>query len=501
MKDEQSTKKRRKAAAARDPRYLLTQEDETYIETAHCALSDAIAMTITDSDDKRGEISRNEARRILRLMQTTDGKEYAAAAIIKRINTILTPPFFTITKTEGGDFAIIVTDKDGNTTENTMQSGSQEADVLNAAPLDEIDNVARGMLELQGVPYIPVTLLSPARRTLRYVSDLLNTIEPQSGKKDLPVLDEIRPKVALLPHTKVFTSLTKPEPWQNWEQMALAGFEVQDTRKKQGKASTYLSLEFLSDGNSGFSCDRKLSRYSLSALRAALSFYEAGNETFTPRQLVAQIKGLNPDNAGIKEATIRAAERELDRDRVSLIKIDASRTFEKWGITTHTGYFESYLLPLEKIFVQAKGAGKKPGDTMTAYRFIKTPAILEHARALDQLYRVPVELLQTGEISATDDVVVLRDYLLERIYAAKDERLSRTILYSALYDLLEAAEPSPYGITEKEYKSALTQYRKKTATIRRNTKGLFDNWKKQGLLKGYSERKKGKAYDAITIIL
>lgn len=482
------------------PLFLLTEADEEYIFRVSRDISDATNIVLGEEPAEIGKITEKEARHILRVFQTT--ADLSPRSVVKEIDGLLCAPHFSVTQYEDGSACAFIMGSGGEERKVNAEAGGEIAEALKAAKThEEFAGTAAELFGAQDHAYIFPRVLSAARTAHWFISVLLNKAEKGGEESALPALSEIRPQHAIFPHTLVFSNLTKPEPWQNWEQMALAGFEIKDATKKQGKASTYLSLDFLNDGESGISCNRKLSNYSLSAIRAALSFYGVSNDIFTPRQLVAQMKGINPNNAGIKDTAIRAATRELDRDRITLVKIDATRTLEKWGVTTHTGYFESYLLPLEKIYVQAKGRGKRSGEKMIAYRFIKEPAVLEHARTLKQIYNIPVGYLKTGSVSATDDVVILRDYLLERIYAAKDGRLDKAIKYATLYDLLNAVEPSPYGISSKEYNNAITQYRKKTATIRKNTKGLFDNWIRQGLLKGYSERKKGKAFDAVEIVL
>lgn len=331
--------------------------------------------------------------------------------------------------------------------------------------------------------------------------------EQEQPEPPLPVLTEIKPEKAVIPHTIIANALTAPEPWGgSWQgaQMRLPGFPLDD-----GPAKTYFALEWDTEG-SGIVPSRKLSLYDKSAHNAAVTLYAAGNEIITERQLAAAMKGAKNDNSGIDAATLAKVKRSIDKQRRTFVKINATKSFEQRGITDFEGEIETYLLPLEKITVQAKG--RRSGEKMSAYRFIKEPPVLTHARAVGQIYTVPMLHLQTGSISATDSVVVLRDYLIGRIEAARGGKLNPKILYSTVYAEMDLKEPSIYDYldttdpdtgesisADTAYKRDLHQYQKKTATTRKNVKALMENWKKQGYIKGYSETKKGKTFEAVTV--
>lgn len=340
-------------------------------------------------------------------------------------------------------------------------------------------------------------------------------LQPEQEEPALPVLTEIKPQNAIIPHTLVANSLTSPDPWGGkWQQLSLPGFALQDGTH----ATTYLALEWDLEG-SGIEPSRKLSLYDKSAHNAAVTLYAAGNEIITERQLAAAMKGAKSDNSGIDAAALAKVRRSLDKQRRTFVKINATKSFEQRGITDFEGEIETYLLPLDKITVQAKG--RKSGEKMTAYRFIKEPPVLTHARAMGQIYTVPMLHLQTGNISATDSVVVLRDYLIGRIEAARGGKLNAKILYSTVYTQMELVEPSPYNYSgpqtrertdkatkekttvtlteEQAYKEDLDRYRHDVKRIRDQVKALMENWKRQGYIKGYSEVKKGKTIEAVTV--
>lgn len=330
----------------------------------------------------------------------------------------------------------------------------------------------------------------------------------QQETEILPTLDEIKPKKAIIPHTIIASSLTLPEPWGGeWKQLSLPGFPIHELNNKH--ATTYFSMEWDAEG-SGITTSRKVSLHDKSVMNAVINIFEAGNEIFSARQVCSGMKGAKNDKSGIDESTLAKVERSIEKQRRIMARINATETFTKRGIMDYDAEIETYLLPVEKIKVQGKG--KRSNERITAYRFIKEPPVLTHAKAIDQIYTVPITALQTGKISATDSVVILRDFLLSRIEAARGGKLNRKILYSSVYDKMELLEPSRYsyedktdektGITvtaEEAYKKDLHKYQKQTATIRKNMKALLDNWQQQGHIDGYTESKKGKTMEGVTL--
>lgn len=331
---------------------------------------------------------------------------------------------------------------------------------------------------------------------------------PEFRTEVLPTLPEHKPQKAIIPHTNVFRLLTRPEPWGGeWQQMSLLGWPINEL--KNSDAVTYLSLEMDTE-ESGIKLDRKINLFDKSVLNAAINLFEAGNDIFTVRQLCSWMKGAKNNNSGIDKATIERVEESMKKQQRTIARIDAKETFKKRGITEYDAELETYLLPIEKLKVWGKG--KRANEKIEAYHFIKEPPVLSHARATNQIYTAPAKALQTGNVSATESVIILRNYLMERIEAARGGKLNRKILYSTIYDEMEIIEPSIYNYADQTdkatgktipaelaYKRDLQQYHKKTAKTRKNVKDLLDNWVEQGYIKGYTESKKGKTLEGVTI--
>lgn len=452
-------------------------------------------------------------------------KKVSIPALTKKISAKMSKHYFTIGYTA---------DKNGKKTSDTLRLLTDNApvpgvDIPADNPIYTFDNplreetdaeadywrARRADLDLPDDCYYLNANAWIVMRRLDSISSMLNGLAPKKEQQEIFALTEIKPENAVIPHTNLVNHLSDPALWGGkWQQMRLPGFPLPD-----GPAKTYFALAWDIDEGEDIQLSRKITPYEKSVLGAAMTLFAAGNEIITERQVIATMKAFQNDNSGIDAAAIDKAVRAIDKERRIMAKINATKSFEQRGITDLDAEIETYLLPLEKVTVKAKG--KRTGEKMTAYRFMREPPVLTHARAIGQLYTVPMKYMQIVGISATDSVVSLRDFLIRRIEAIKGGKLSPKILYSTVYTEMELVEPSPYNYsgnqtrertdkTTKEkttvtitkdqaYKEDLDRYRHDAKRIRDQVKVLMENWKKQGYIKGYSEVKKGKTIEAVTV--
>ena len=342
---------------------------------------------------------------------------------------------------------------------------------------------------------------------LEQISTALNSQQPDSSKV---IFTDIKPRYAIFPVSNVAQSLTKPDAWKKYEQLEFPGFGVMDIEE----SDTFLALDW-----SDVTTERKITAHDRSIHDKAISFFaegtKSGNLVFTDRQVAALLKGVKSDNSGIDEKAIEEVHYALDKMSVTRATIDATKAFELRGITDYKGFIRNYLLPIKEIIVQAKGRrkeGEEGKKTMRAWQWIDEPPVYYHARIINQLRSIPVKYLQTGKVQTTENVIVLRDYLLQRISSVKQ---SRTVLYSTLYNLIGIEEPASeisaycaytdddgvFVSAEQSYNRAVSNYRYKTAQVRKQVKGMLDNWISQGgLITSYSEEKNGKTFHSVSFV-
>jgi hypothetical protein len=150
--------------------------------------------------------------------------------------------------------------------------------------------------------------------------------------------------------------------------------------------------------------------------------------------------------------------------------------------------YQGYLLAATKITV------KISGQEHEAYKLLDKPILYEYAQISGQIITVPPKLLQTKEaVRSTDEVIVIRGYLLRQIEWIKNGNIGRNenITYKGIYDELE--------ITRDFYDEGM--YKKKTHMTRSHVKSILDEWKGQEYIKNYMEYKEGNMIKGVTVTI
>lgn len=220
--------------------------------------------------------------------------------------------------------------------------------------------------------------------------------------------------------------------------------------------------------------------------------YIAGNRVVTPAMVYRAMNGFT--------STERVSKKAVDKVRESLekclrirVKIDFTQEARAYGRDVTSAVLESYLLALRKTRVISGGV------EMEAYEILEAPILYEYARVSGQIISFPISLLQTKDaVNSTEEVIVIRGYLLRQIEGMKSKTFKRSnrITYDGIYKELDI---------EPEYMSgtkALTDvYKKKTRTTRKHVDAILSSWKAQGYIKGYKPYKEGNTIKGIEIML
>ena len=91
-------------------------------------------------------------------------------------------------------------------------------------------------------------------------------------------------------------------------------------------------------------------------------------------------------------------------------------------------HLKSYLMPLRELEVKLGNQKIAKG-----YQLIEEPVLYTYAEKVGQIINVPRSLLETkGELSDTDEVIIIKRQLIKRIEAMKNSKnhiVSRKISY------------------------------------------------------------------------
>ena len=232
---------------------------------------------------------------------------------------------------------------------------------------------------------------------------------------------------------------------------------------------------------------QKYTPYDREVYDGVVTLYEAGNNIITPGMVYRAMNGLT-ETEFVSPQALEAVTKSLDKSRFIRTSIDytdeASMYNKKFEKTT----YEGYLLNAEKITVEIKG------EKHEGYKIFRKPILYEYAQISGQIISVPIKVLQTkNAVRSTDEVIVVRGYLLRQIEWMRNTNTTRSdvITYQKIYEELDI---SKFMLDAKAYE-------KKTAKVRSHIKAILDEWKEQGYIIDYTENKDGNKLTGIKIML
>lgn len=223
-----------------------------------------------------------------------------------------------------------------------------------------------------------------------------------------------------------------------------------------------------------------LTAYDREVNDAVLSLSIVGGNEFFTDQMIYRVMTGNP-SAKLSKAQQEKITQSIALLRGTIVKISVSEEeAQAYGVEAIN--YEGNLLMIERVEVKIKG------QNANAFRLRRAPILYEYAEGKNQIARVPMEIVNT-DIVKTTDIIELQGYLLRRIMAMKGSTMSRTILYSTIFDKLNIGE----NLANKG------QVYKKRSKINDSIIRILDEWKEKTFIVDYKVNKKGNSTVSVTI--
>ena len=208
-------------------------------------------------------------------------------------------------------------------------------------------------------------------------------------------------------------------------------------------------------------------------------FVDGGNEYITP-QMIYQVMTGNP-KATLKSKQAEAISDSITKCMYSRLIIDAGEEAKAYGFDSFK--YDGNLISGERVTATLNG------NVLECLRILRPPVLYEYANKKNQIGRFDIKLLNTP-INKTEEIITLQGYLYRRILSMKgSSNLSKTILYDTVYNQIEVTASSDGAL------------RKKKSKVRDQIKTIFDYWKQESFIAGYSENKRGQVIYSVTIRL
>lgn len=235
-----------------------------------------------------------------------------------------------------------------------------------------------------------------------------------------------------------------------------------------------------------------VTQYDMAVLDAVYTLYVNNQSIFSPEMLLRIMSGnFQQDASPQKIGTITRSINKLRHIDIRIDYTDEAR-LRKLIDKSHTAVITSYLLPVDETEIRAAN-----GKTIHAYRLLMEPALYIYARIINQIIHVPTVLLETnGTLSDTDEVIVLKRYLIKRIEGmrnSKNKLISKKITYE-WYDIKTKSRKGMFaelGYDAKDFTESA--WRNKKSKLHNIVLKLLTTYRHEGYIKSFTEVRGAKS--------
>lgn len=326
---------------------------------------------------------------------------------------------------------------------------------------------------------------------------------PADAQEIIEHLTSVLPEKYVVPNNKLANTMTRGI-------IDIGRITLEESRRGAKKLVETTCILTYEGDNVHLSGRQPFTEYDRNVYNAVSSLYVYGDQSHvvTPAMVYRAMTGLT-DSEKPTAGQLAAVTRSLDKMRFIRARIDCTEELKMRRITLSSkqingGEIDTYLLTADAIKVQAGG------QTVRAYRIIKTPILYEYAAAVKQVLTLPASVLDVKEISEmtvdgakkltigarlpnTESRILIKGYLIRRIEGMKGKNgLNNPVI--ALYDYQRDGETHQglYSIAGNPDPT-----RTEANRIRDNAEKMLVYWAATGYIKSFeaqTERKKITGY-------
>ena len=326
---------------------------------------------------------------------------------------------------------------------------------------------------------------------------------PTDAQEIIEHLTSVLPEKYVVPNNKLANTMTRGI-------IDIGRITLEESRRGAKKLVETTCILTYEGDNVHLSGRQPFTEYDRNVYNAVSSLYVYGDQSHvvTPAMVYRAMTGLT-DSEKPTAGQLAAVTRSLDKMRFIRARIDCTEELKARRITLNSkqingGEIDTYLLTADAIKVQAGG------QTVRAYRIIKTPILYEYAAAVKQVLTLPASVLDVKEISEvtvdgakkltigarlpnTESRILIKGYLIRRIEGMKGKNgLNNPVI--ALYDYQRDGETHQglYSIAGKPDAD-----RKEMQRIREDAEKMLAYWAATGYIKSFeaqTQRRKITGY-------
>lgn len=255
--------------------------------------------------------------------------------------------------------------------------------------------------------------------------------------------------------------------------------------KDEVNALLRLDYEEIIDNSDNIKMSKKLVPYDREVQNAVISLYVKGNEYITSPMIFRTLTGKN--NINPASTSLKMIDESVRKMIKTYIIMDLTEEIEKHKrhfVNMEEFKYEGHILSAEVA------TGVLNGQKVSCYHILREPILYSYSQSKKQIVSVPMKLLNSP-INNTDDNIMLRGYLIERVITMKrNAKVSRYILFETIYALFSM-----------NHYTSDSGRRKKKMHIRNSVEKILLYWAENDFIAGYSIEMNGQTARGLTIDL
>lgn len=232
--------------------------------------------------------------------------------------------------------------------------------------------------------------------------------------------------------------------------------------------------------------------YDLAVMDSVYTLYKNKCSSFTP-EMVARVMSGNP-KADVTPQKAGAVTRSLRKLALIRITLDCTEEYKARGIKIRSGgkaLYTDYLLPMSEVQLKAVN-----GEVyLNGFALKEVPVLYDYAERIGRIASVPTRLLNVPGINDTDDGILIKRYLIQKIEELKKARNKSELKKIIYYD----SDIKQGAMTDLWYDENYQNPRDKKAKLHKMILKALESFKKEKYVKTYKVLTKGKSIIGVEI--
>ena len=268
-------------------------------------------------------------------------------------------------------------------------------------------------------------------------------------------------------------------------QIRVADLFLYPPSSKKADVVTYFGMMYEGEGVQ-MRGRQKITKYDQAVHNAISSLWAAGNRDISPQEIFRTMNGSTTGK--VKEAQVKKVHESVNKMMFTRLYLNMSADIQSGGLKIQDQRVTKGVVETQMIQATIVSLQTSNGQTIRGYKLADEPMLYTYSKAKKHVLSVGLDLLDTSdEVSNTDDVIVIREYLLQQIENMRHGYRDNTVID---YETIKEST----GVTVLDGK----QYQQ---AFRESVKRILLSWKKKGYIQGYTDHKAGRTIKGVKIIL